>query len=694
MAIVLEHDHESFCELDLKKVGLDLYMTHGSTRQLLTAWRVYDDREDPPPFELWDRADTDRMPYELGEALVDPHVEKWAFNAAFERRFARDVLNLDTPYEGWRCAMVLAYMHSFTGKLEQVVQQMQLPEDEHKKKEGERLIKKFCKPQKITKDNPYSIRDWNTDPEDWELFGQYCIGDGIAEYGIKSRLVKFPLGPREWELYELDQRINDRGLPVDREFVTRAIELSDRRKREIISLMAELTGLDNPNSPVQLLAWLKSQGYPYDDLQKDTIKKVLKQVKAFQDGEPVDEWIDITDEGVQGLRYRQQSARLSVKKYNAILNRLSDDDHIRHVFQMGGASRTIRWAGRGFQPQNLTGTPEQFKPVDGDASLIHIVSDTIREGNLEALSLMIDEPMDALAGCVRSSVRAPEDKEIVCADLSSIESVVGGKLAGCERLLDVFRNGLDPYRDFATEFYKISYDQVTREQRKICKPPTLGCGFGLGGGDLRDGKRTGLWGYAEKMGVDMTRDMAHDAVRLWRDTYEEIPQFWYRLERDVIATVEDGRTRKCGDLTIKLMKPYLVVFLPSGSPRYYYKPKIWIEECISRAGHPYKRKHFTHFGQEQKTRRWIRMSSRGAKLFENFVQSIAREILKEFLLRADAFGWDLRGHVHDEGIALRPKGSSYFTLEGMIDLMKTPLDWWPDLPLGAAGWVGGMYYKD
>lgn len=589
--------------------------------------------------------------------------------------------------------MFLAYMHSFSGGLEMVGSQMFLPEEEMKKKDGKKMIDLFCKPQKITKANPYIRRNWDTDPDEWDRFGEYCLFDSISEHGVKKRLLKFPIGPDEWTLYEIDQIINDRGLPIDRKFVQSAIVMSDQRKREIISQMRDLTGLDNPNSPSQLLGWLKDEGYDFNDLQKDTIKKILRQVKAFANGEPVDEMPTISEVGIQALKYRQQSARLSVRKYTAIMNRLADDDHIRHVFQIGGASRTLRWAGRGFQPQNLTKTPKQFEPDGDDASLLEIVTDTIREGDLPALSLMIDEPMDALAGCVRSSVRAPDYRELIVADLSSIESVTIGWVAHCERLLNVFRDGKDAYKDFATEFYHIPYDEVTSEQRTICKPPTLGCGFGLGGGDLREGKRTGLWGYAEKMGVDMTRDMSHAAVRLWRDTYEEIVHYWYAIEKAVIATVEDGRSRICGPVTVKFIKPYLAIFLPSGHPLYYYKPKIWHEERVGRTGRPYTKKNFTHMGKEQKTGRWIRMASRGAKLVENIVQAIARDILKTGLMRAHFDGWDLRGHVHDELISLRDTGSNYFTVERLIELMAAPIDWCLDMPLNAAGWAGVFYRK-
>lgn len=1013
MTWVLEHDHETFNEVDLKKRGLDIYTRDPSARTLMTSYRLYNDSYefgDNPSIALWDLANGERYPSDILEALADPSVEKWSFNAAFERLWAMRVLGVDTPYEGWRCSMVLAYMHSFTGGLDSVGEQMLMPLDEQKGKDGKRLINKFCMPQKITKANPHVRRDWNTDPEDWDLFGTYCVGDTRAESGIKRRLLNYPLLQSEWELYELDQRINDRGLPIDRVFVESAIRLADQRKAELIQMMRELTGLTNPNSPTQLLEWLRNEGYDQTDLQKDTIKKALKQAKELENDVfgPA-----ITQAGIQGLKLRQQSARLSVRKYNAILQRVGPDDRIRHVFQMGGASRTIRWAGRGFQPQNLTSTPKQFEVEDGVDDTLRIASDIIRDGDMDGLKLMIEEPMDALAGCVRSSVRVQPGKKLVVTDIASVESVVIGQLCGCTRLLNVFRQGKDAYKDFATEFYQIAYELVTKEQRKICKPPTLGCfgaqtqvltlsgwkpivevrkddllfdgvewvghdglvdqgekividlhgvevtpehevlcgedwypawvvsqssrfarqaidsasgksfpgfatqhaeensdiyagvsdvsekskslatilsaakpeavyraqmsvseansilstissrsegqkstaspigftlsghaaktnhlndtvaeasgtsskiaksssdiasrsqdgmcgqirstelttpetmhqetsglyprpgtietkkntggsstgekscaqptsmngsardtersqqsveksekvsprtksspirptakvrtfdvanvgprhrfvvktdigpmivhncGFGLGGGDLRLGKRTGLWGYAEKMGVEMTRDEAHKAVALWRDTYEEIPVFWYGIEKTIIKVVKDGHARKYGSITVKLLKPYLLLELPSGGHMYYYKPKIATERRMSRWGNEYTKEIFTHMGQEQKTRRWIRMASRGAKIVENLVQRIAREILKTWMLRAVEAGWNIIGHVHDELINEEDENSNYFIPENLIaELRDRPIEWWPDIPLNAAGWSGLYYRKD
>lgn len=693
MTTILEHDHEGFSECDLKKRGIDLYTRDPSTEVLMTSYRIYESKDDlTTPIKLWDKANGEPYPVEILEALADPHVEKWAFNAAFERLTAKRVLGVDTPYEGWRCGMVLAYMHSFTGGLDSVGEQMMMSLDEQKGKDGKRLINKFCMPQKITKANPHVRRDWNTDPEDWDLFGTYCVGDTRAEGGIKRRLLNYPLLQSEWELYELDQRINDRGLPIDRVFVESAIRLADQRKAELIQMMRKLTGLTNPNSPTQLLEWLRNEGYDQTDLQKDTIKKALKQAKDLENGvfgPP------ITKAGVQGLKLRQQSARLSVRKYNAILQRVGPDDRIRHVFQMGGASRTIRWAGRGFQPQNLTSTPKQFEIEDGVDDTLRIASDIIRDGDMDGLKLMIEEPMDALAGCVRSSVRVQPGKKLVVTDITSVESVVIGQLCGCTRLLNIFRQGKDAYKDFATEFYHVRYEDVTPAQRKVCKAPTLGCGFGLGGGDLRLGKRTGLWGYAEKMGIDMTRDEAHKAVVLWRDTYEEIPVFWYGIEKTIIKVVKDGHARKYGPITVKLVKPYLLLELPSGGHMFYYKPKIATERRTSRWGNEYTKEIFTHMGQEQKTRRWIRMASRGAKIVENLVQRIARDILKTWMLRAVEAGWNIIGHVHDELINEEDENSNYFIPENLIaELRDRPIEWWPDIPLNAAGWQGEFYKKD
>ena len=263
-------DYETFSEVPLtgaKSFGVWTYSRDMSTEGLMVAYQ-FDDNE----VQQTDLTQ-DRFPHELEDALLDPHVEKWAFNAAFERLMTKHVFGIDTPYKGWRCTMALANLQSFSGGLGDVGREMGIPEDKVKDKEGSRLVTLFCTPQKITRKNSLWRRTWKTDPDDWDLFLGYNAQDVVAERSIKDRLIKFPIPPEEWEMYEIDQEINDRGLPVNRRFVENAERLSLIRKAELKRFLQELTGLDNPNSVAQILPWLQERGYPFSDLQKNTIKK-------------------------------------------------------------------------------------------------------------------------------------------------------------------------------------------------------------------------------------------------------------------------------------------------------------------------------------------------------------------------------------------------------------------------------------
>lgn len=670
---VLRLDYETASNTDLRKRGLDVYSADPSTRVLMCAYKF-----DAGPVNLW-QAHEGLMPRELREALEDPNVRKQAFNAQFERVVTRRVLKIQTPHKGWRCTMALAYMQSFTGALEDIGHQMGLPTERQKIVDGKRLIRLFSMPQKPTKNQPHVWRDWRTDPEDWARFCDYCRQDVIAEEAIETRLSRYPVPDEEWELYELDQRINDRGKPVDLAFVRNAIEMVKRRKAELLEEMKAVTGLANPNSTAQFLPWLQDRGYPFDDLQKDTVKKVLGDFAE-----------NLTPEATRALQIRQWVARTSVKKYDAILEAVGADGGMRFLFQFHGASRTGRWAGRRVQTQNLPRTPKAIEDVE----TLSCVTDCIRDGDYEGLRFYVDEPMEALVGCVRSAFRAPDGHEFVACDLSSIESAVIGWLSQCKRLLQVFYDGKDPYKDFATEFYRKPYDAVTKAERNICKPPTLGCGYRLGGGELIEGKRTGLWGYAENMGVNMSREDAHRAVAVFRETYPEIPAMWKALERAAESTLTTQRPHRVGWLTFEWMRPYLAMRLPSGRRIFYYKPRIENRQVVGRDGEPYMRRSFTYMGQNQKTGEWTRLENHGGRFVEQATQGVARDVLTVGMRAAHRAGFNIVAHIHDEMVTLRRIGDERRSLEKLRDIMRAPIDWAPGLPLGAAGWAGRFYRKD
>jgi DNA polymerase bacteriophage-type len=688
-------DFETYCDLDLKKVGLDLYSAHPSCEVLMCSYHLGNGKT-----KHWDKTKDPKMPRDLREALEDDRYYIWAFNAQFERVVMNRVLGVSPELSRWRCSQILSYMHSYTGTMEMVGRQMGIDQDKQKLATGKKLIKMFCGPQKITRTQTLTRFTRHTHPVEWEMFCEYNIQDDVSERTIKRTLDKpqYPIPQREWEFYALDQIINDRGLPIDRLFCERALAMANRRKAQLLKRMVRITGLQNPGSPVQLLTWIKERGYPFNDVQKDSIKKVLTADKLVRSGDLKPGKDDLapvlTRDCVKILKLRQQQARTTTTKYAALLVAMGDDNRMRYVFQFCGASRTGRFAGRRFQPQNLT----TMRDID-DVKLLEMLTDLIREDDYEGLTIMRKEPLDALAGLVRSAVRAPRKKKLVVCDLSSIESVVIGWVAKCERLLNVFRDGKDAYKDFATEIYNVAYEFVTKVMRKMAKPATLGAGYRLGGGEIREGKKTGLWGYAENMGVEMTKKEAAKHVATFRRVYKEIPECWYELEDAIKKTIKRKITTHVGPLRFYMAKPYLVCELPSGRCIYYRAPRIRREKLIGidrKTGEEYVywKDAISYMGKQQNGNAWRRINSHGGKFIENIVQAIARDILREGMLRADADGFFLIGSVHDEIIC---EESDTDLVNHGLDRLRHHMiqrsEWMEGLPLNAEGTVSNIYYK-
>lgn len=693
----LDLDYETKANVDLTKVGLDVYSSPRSKPDILmTAYRI-----NKGPLVQWQKRDG-RIPGELKEALLDPHVRKWAFNAQFERVITKRVLGIDTPRENWRCSMVLSYMHSFTGQLEDVGRQVGLPSDKQKMKDGKRLIRKFTIPQKLTTNQPHLWRNWITDPEDWDLFGDYNKQDLITEEALKRRLLVFPILDDEWSFYELDQEINDRGIPVDMDFIENVIWMAAQRKAELTAQMEEITGLSNPNSVSQLLPWLQAGGYPYDDLQKESVEKALKRLKTGE--------IRFDSDVKNVLELRQWSSRTSTSKALTAKLVVGDDGFARFLFQFAGASRTNRFSGRTIQSQNMMRTPKLLDAEENDEKLT-FVTDLIRAGDYEGFDLVLKEPMLGFTGCMRGLFRAPEGYEFVTCDLAQIEFIGLGVVAGCQRIIDVYLSGRDPYKDFGMDFYKLPYEQINGAQRQICKPPVLACGYRLG--------PIGLIIYAENMGVDITPDEAKRAVTIYREKFPEVKQFWYDCEKAIKYVLTTHKPYKLGLVTFEWMKPYLLIRLPSGRYIYYYKPMLQdrlvrtgrMQEKRVRSrgffldGYPegqwfteeeeetYIKKTFTYMGRNQKNTQWERIDSHGGVTTENIVQALTRDVLKVGLQRVKKVGFNIVHHGHDEIMALVKKGDSYFTLERMREEMTRTIDWAPSFPLKAAGWVAPFYRK-
>lgn len=699
MSDFINLDFESRSEVDLKKYGLDRYSADSSTEIIMSAWSVNGGR-----VQYWDITESKRPPAELREALADPHVMKWAFNASFERVMTLRRWGIETPYESWRCTMILAYMMGFSGDLAMIGKAMGLPQDKLKLDEGKKLIQMFCKPKKPTKNQPYRWLDALTNPEEWERFGIYNRQDVVSEMAIKARLDsdKYPIPEREWHMYAIDQRINDRGVQIDTHFAKQALALAERRKPAIIAQMKRITGCANPGSTPQLLPWLQANGYPFQDLRADTVKKVIRE--AGHNGiEPI---------AVDVLRMRQNSNKSSLAKYQTMLDAAGEDGRFRFSLQFHGASRTGRWAGRRIQTQNLPRTPKALE----DVVPLGWANEMIRAGDLSGLDLLNGEPMDTLVGCIRSAfVPGPGKKFVVC-DLSSIESVGIGWVTDCKWFMQTLRGGKDLYRAFAAEWLHLPYEE-TKPHRSRSKPACLGAGYRLGGGDLLpDGKKTGLWAYGENMGVFMTKEEAHSSVQAFRDLCPEIVQAWYALEKAAERCIRTKQTQKVirkgvdgGDdftmpVEFEYRKPFLCMKLPSGRRLYYFDPKIEERTLTGKDGEKYTKKQISYMGKPMQGSGWVRIYTHGGKFIEQLCQGMCRDFLTVGMSRVDKHGlthehlpWDIETvmHIHDELVnEVDEEADDDQALAFVHRCMTAPISWAPDIPLGAAGFVGSFYRKD
>ena len=666
---ILGLDYETYSDLDIRKVGGARYVRDPSTEILMLSWSI-----DRGEVSLW-QPHLGRMPAELRDAMTDPHVEKWAFNAGFEEGISTHALpryepGVVVPRGTWRCSMYLAYGLSFMGSLDKILQQIGFPEEMWKLAEGKKLIQRFSKPQPAN----HKTRRWGwwNDPDQWERFGAYCVQDNVVERGLREWCQQFdPISNEEWQIWQMDQDINNRGIPVDRVLTSTARGLVGYRKGELKKEMKAITGLDNPTSNQQLSEWIAPYNGHYGlnltDMQAPTLEKNIETCT-----DPVLKRV---------LQCKRWVAQTATQKFDSVDLMACEDDTLKGMFVAGGASRTRRWASRGINLQNLK------RPIVDD---MDAWADALKSLALDHY-LAEHELMDLLAASVRAAIAAPRGRKLVVSDLGSIESRVLGWVADCPRINNTFAIDKDTYKDFATELYHIPYEEVTKQQRNFSKPPTLGCGYQLGA--------KGLVEYADSMGVTMTLDEALIAVDTFRRIFPEVKQMWYWLVETVsLVTTTGGRA--CGyKVDIHRDASFLYITLPSGRRLAYYKPEMrpdtirWKDRLT---GEMRSRQvmNFTYMGFNRFTNKWGRISTHGGGLTENIVQAIARDILAYHMRLAVQSGHDVVGHVHDEIITVSPDEWAQARLQHLEDLMRISTPWAPDLLLDAEGYVGQHYRKD
>lgn len=643
-------DIETYSSVNIKKAGLYPYVESDDFEVLLVAYAWGD--APVQVIDLLNLADEfDAMELQdITAGLLDPDTLKIAHNNAFERTALGKHVGHYLPPEEWDDTMVLAAMNGLPMSLDAAGAALQI--EYQKIKEGTTLINYFCKPCKPTKTNGGRTRNLPEHaPDKWERFVEYCRRDVVAMREIYRRLQAFPVTDFERQVWNLDARINERGVLVDTELAQAAIEVDAAFKDEHLTEMRRLTGLDNPNSVAQLKNWLATVGLPCESLNKEALADLKQQA------------IDPTTKRV--LELRQLLGKTSTTKYEAMTSAAGKDHRVRGLLQYYGAGRTGRWAGRLVQVQNL---PQNH--LDD----IALVREVVRDKDLETLELLYDSVPDVLSQLIRTAFVAKPGHTFLVSDYAAIEARVIAYLAGEKWRMDVFAKGGDIYCSSASQMFKVPVEKhgINGHLRQKGKIAELACGYGGGIGALK------AFG-ADKMGL--TEEEMDDIVTQWRKASPTIPRFWRDTENAAKRALENPGTTftiPCG-VKYRRDRDALRCKLPSGRLLTYWGARLDNDGSIC------------FMGQNQTTRKWEKTETWGGKLVENIVQAVARDCLAVALLRLDAAGYAITFHVHDEIIAEAPEGSSW---EDMAEIMGQPIDWAPGLLLRGDGYDTPFYMKD
>ena len=643
----LSIDLETYSDQPLAKTGVYRYVESPDFEILLFAYSV-----DGGPVQQIDLACGEKIPSEILSALEDETVTKWAFNANFERICLSRFLGYPTgdylEPDSWKCSMVWAAYMGLPLSLEGVGAVLGL--EKQKLTEGKDLIKYFCQPCAPTKSNGQRTRNLPEHaPDKWLAFKRYNIRDVETEMSIQARLSKYPVPDSVWEEYHLDQEINDRGVGLDMELVRQAIQMDGRSRSELTQAMKELTSLDNPNSVQQMKQWLADNGVETDTLGKKAVAELLKTAPP---------------ELQKVLTLRQQLAKSSVKKYQAMETAVCADGRARGMFQFYGANRTGRWAGRIIQMQNL---PQNHLDDLSEARGL------VRAGNFDALEMLYEDVPDTLSQLIRTAFVPQENRKFIVADFSAIEARVIAWLAGEKWRQDVFAEGKDIYCASASQMFGVPVEKhgVNGHLRQKGKIAELALGYGGSVGAL---KAMG----ALEMGLQ--EDELPALVSAWRQANPKIAQFWWAVDRAVMDAVTRKTTTKTHGIIFSARNGMLFITLPSGRSLAYVKPKIGTNkfggDCITYEG-------------VGGTKKWERLDSYGPKFVENIVQATSRDILCYAMRTLRCCSIVM--HIHDEVVI---EADRRMSLQAVCEQMGRTPPWAKGLRLRADGYETDFYKKD
>ena len=657
--ISLSIDLETYSSVDLKKSGVYPYAESSDFEILLFAYAVNEGE-----VQVVDIACGEEVPDEILQALTDDTVTKWAYNCQFERvclsywlrrnypqyfssySIAEDSVGNYLDPTSWKCSRIWGAYMGLPLSLKGIGAVLKL--DEQKMEEGSDLIKYFCKPCRPTKKNGGRTRNLpEHDPEKWVLFKKYNKRDVEVELAIKEKLAKFPVPDFVWDEYHLDQEINDRGILLDMHFVEQAITVDAQTKMYLRRKMQEQTGLENPNSVVQMKGWLSDNGVQAESLDKKAVKELIS---------------DSEEHIADVLSYRQQLAKSSVSKYTTMQNAVCADGRARGMFQFYGANRSGRWAGRLIQLQNLP--QNHMEDLEEARNLV-------RDGNFAALEMLYDNIPNVLSELIRTAFIPKPGYKYIVSDFSAIEARVLSFLAGEQWRVDVFKAGKDIYCESASQMFGVPVvkNGINGHLRQKGKIAELALGYG------------GSVGALKAMGaldMGLSEDELQPLVNAWRSSNPHITQLWWDIDAAVKKAVMYKTSVQSHGFKIYYKSGMLFIDLPSGRRLVYVKPRMGTNQFGSDS--------VTYEGIN--TGKWTRIESYGPKFVENIVQAVSRDILA-YAMKTLSHCF-ICGHVHDELII---ECSPDVSLSAVCEQMGRTPPWISGLLLRADGYECNFYQK-
>lgn len=641
----LSIDIETYSSTNLNQTGVYRYADSKDFELLLFGYAI-----DFGPVKVIDLTQGESIPPQVIKALDDPTIIKSAFNAQFERVCLSRFVSHRLKPAGWHCSRVWSATLGLPLSLRDVGTVLGLPRQ--KITAGKELVRYFCTPCKPTKANQNRTRNFPYHaPDKWQQFKQYNQRDVEVEMEITQKLERFPVPQNEWENYWMDQDINDRGIRIDQQLVNNAIKCQNVFHDQYLQTAKELTGLANPNSPLQLKDWLQQQGIKTNSLSKASVAQLLQTT---------------TGTVHQVLALRQLLSKSSVKKYQAMQKAMCQDGRVHGLLQFYGANRTGRWAGRLVQVQNL---PRNSMPDLEEAR------ELVKQGNVPALAMLYDSVPDVLSQLIRTAFIPSKNHHFYVADFSAVEARVIAWLSNEKWRQESFAKNEDIYCASASQMFGVPVVKhgINGELRQKGKIAELALGYGGSIGAL---KAMG----ATKLGL--TDDELPPLVQMWRNASPHIVQFWWYVDKAAKACIKTHLPQESHGMKFAYRSGCMFLKLRSGRSLCYPQPKIGINRFGSES--------ITFMGINT-VKKWSRIETYGAKLVENIVQATSRDLLAEAMRRLEAAGNPAVMHIHDEAVIDAPSNRS---LDTMVQLMTEVPDWANGLILNAAGFVSDFYKKD